>query len=142
MKKLLLLCVIALTVISCPSDDDSSPAGENPIVGTWKFFKAFENGVEETLDLCETEETLIYSANGDFSAELYDDFNTTGTCELEETVTGTWSNTGNLYSITAEGETNAEEVTFEGNTFFIEFTETSSDTDPTPVTYKEVYIKQ
>lgn len=142
MKKLLLLSVIALTVMACPSDDDTPPVNETSIVGTWKFLESFENGVLEENELCDTEETLTFAANGDFIGESYDDFNTPGTCELEDTATGTWTNTGNLYSITIEGETATEEITFESNTFFIEYTEAVSDVDPTIVTYKQVYIKQ
>jgi len=46
MKKLLLLFVTALTVMACSSDDDTPPPTQDPIIGTWKYFKYFENGVE------------------------------------------------------------------------------------------------
>jgi hypothetical protein len=137
MKKLLLLCVIALTVMACPNDDDPLP--ENAIVGTWKFLESFENGIQEEIEPCDIENTLVFEANGNFSAEYYVDDNEDGTCELEETETGTWSNTGNSYTITIDGEPETDEITFEGNTFFIEETEIEGGMT---YTYKYVFIKQ
>ena len=138
--KLLLLGIFATTFMACPSDDDTPPPTPNTIVGTWKFFKSFENGVEDTLDLCDTEETLIFGLDGEFSGLYYDDLN--GTCLLEDTITGTWTRVGSIYSITTEGETESEEFIFEdSNTFSVEYTETDAPGGPS-ITYKEIYKRQ
>ena len=133
MKKLVLLfSMITLVFMSCSSDDDGG--SNDSIVGTWKYYKYIENGVEEELDLCENEETLIFAENGDFTGMDY-----MGNCILVDTFTGTWTSSGSIYSITSEGETNSAEVIFEGNTFYIEDTYNNGIED---ITSREVYIKQ
>ncbi|WP_299121778.1 lipocalin family protein [uncultured Winogradskyella sp.] len=138
-KQLLLLCVVGLTAMACPNDDGEDPTSENPIVGTWRFLESFENGVVEELEPCDTEGDLIFAENGNFSGEYYVDDNEDGICELEEMDTGSWSNTGNLYTITIGGESETQEITFEGNTFFFEETDVE---DGVTITYRDVFIKQ
>ncbi len=141
MKKIFLLCVIALTVMACPSNDDVEPTTENSIVGTWKFLESFENNIQEDIEPCDTEETFVFSENGDFYAESYTDENQDGICDLDEedSQTGTWSNLGNLYTITIGGEAETDEITFDGNTFSVEETDTE---DGVTYTYKYVYVRQ
>ena len=143
MKKLiLLLSVFALVFTSCSSDDDSS-SSQDQLIGTWKYYKYFENGVEETLEPCENQDTSVFSANGDFSGSFYID--NAGTCELDETLTGTWNNEGNgSYSITEGGFTDTEQITFESNTFYFEDTwdnGTPADTSD-DIVYRDVFIRQ
>ena len=143
MKKLI-LCLSALAIVftSCSSDDDSS-SSQDPLIGTWKVFKYFENGVEVPLEPCENEETLVFSANGDLSFTDYID--NAGTCEIDESATGTWTNLGSgSYSTTLFGFTSTEEITFEGNTFYIEDNDDNgTPTDPSDdIVYRDVYIKQ
>lgn len=139
MKKLILLLVIGLTVMACPNDDVDDPISENPIVGTWKFLESFENDVPEDIEPCDTEGALVFEENGNFSGEYYVDDNEDGVCELEEMDMGTWSNTGNLYTITIDGESETKEITFEGNTFFFEETDIEGGIS---ITYKDVFVKQ
>lgn len=138
MKKtqLLLLFVLTITLMACPQkDDDMPPEPLEPVYGTWKYFKSFENGEEVTLELCETEETLTFSPNGNYSGSNYEEVN--GVCELEETITGTWAKSStDTYDITIEGETESEELVFEDYTFYFEYSETEGSTT---TTYKEVY---
>ena len=138
-KRLLLLCVIGLTSMACPNDDVEDPTPENPIVGTWVFLEAYENGVLEQSEPCDLEGDVVFAENGDFSGEYYVDDNADGTCELEEIDSGTWSNTENLYTITIDGQSETKEVTFEGNTFYFEETDTE---DGITTTYRAVFIKQ
>ncbi|WP_034060664.1 lipocalin-like domain-containing protein [Lacinutrix jangbogonensis] len=137
MKKILLLAFVVFTFMACPQDDDMPPTDSTSIIGTWKYYKAFENGIEEQLDLCETEETLIFSSNGDYSGAYYEEFN--GTCELEGNVVGTWSLTENIYNITVDGQTESETIFFENDTFYFEDIEVF---DGETTTYKDVYKRQ
>ena len=138
MKKLiLLLSVFALTFTSCSNDDDSPPPVNTSIVGTWKFFKSFENGVEETLELCDLEQTLMFSENGTLNVTPYEEIN--GVCEAIGDIDGSWSNENTIYSITILGMTESQEIIVEGNTFYIETTEGSGTNQ---ITYKEVYLRQ
>ncbi len=136
--KLPLLFALATTLMACPQkDDDMPPEPMDSIIGTWKYFKSYENGEEVTLEPCDTEETLIYSANGAYSGSNYDEVN--GTCELEETTSGTWTKNGSIYNITIEGETESQEPVFEEDTFYLEYSDTEGSTT---TTYKEVYKRQ
>ena len=138
MKKLsLLLCALSIIFSSCSSDDDSG--SQDPIVGTWTFHQFFEDGVQQSITACEMQETFTFSSNGTTFYEFYED--TQGACELEESINGTWSSEGNVYTLTVAGESSSEEITFEGNTFYFEYTEFPDPTDPVPVTYREVYIR-
>ena len=143
MKKLILcLSVFALVFTSCSSDDDSSPA-QDQLIGTWNYYKYFENGDELPLEPCESEETIVFSANGDLSFADYID--NAGACEIDEAATGTWANLGSgSYSITIFGFTSTEDITFEGNTFYFEYTDDNGTlTDPSDdIVYREVYIRQ
>ncbi len=137
MKKYVLLTIASLTLMACPQDDDN-PITEESIVGTWKFLESSTNGVIDDLDPCETEETLVFIADGDMSGEYYEE-DVSGNCILEEAITGTWTNVGNLYTLNIGGESETEEITFENNTFFFEDTYTENGT-----TYTEryVYVRQ
>ena len=143
MKKLILcLSALAFVLTSCSSDDDSS-SSQDPLIGTWKVFKYFENGVEVPLEPCENEETLVFTANGDLSITDYID--NAGTCEIDEAAAGTWTNlSSGSYSTTILGETFTVEITFEGNTFYIEDNDDNgTPTDPSDdIVYRDVYIRQ
>ncbi len=140
MKKLqlLLLSAFAFTLMACPQkDDDMPPEPMDSIIGTWKYFKSFENDTEVALELCDSEETLVFSANGSYSGSHYEEINET--CELEESSNGTWTKNGTIYDITIEGETESEELLFEEDTFYFEYSETEGSTT---TTYKEIYKRQ
>jgi len=140
MKNLLLLCIAAFMLMACPAEDDTPPqANENSIIGTWKFLESFENDVRDENDLCDTEGTLIYTENGDFSIMAYDDESIDGTCELVFSANGTWTKAGNTLSMTSEGETEIWEITFNGDTFSYEETDTE---DGETIVYRDVFIKQ
>ena len=131
-KLVLLLSVFALVFTSCSSDDDGG--SQDSFVGTWKYYKYYEDGVEIPLEDCEDLTTLVITSNGAFSTSIYDDIG--NGCELEYTATGTWENVGSgLYSTTTEGDTYVQQVEFSGNTMYFEETENG-------VTYRDVFIRQ
>ncbi|WP_296317049.1 lipocalin family protein [Winogradskyella sp. UBA3174] len=139
MKKLFLVfSVFALVFSSCNSDDDGGSASGS-IIGTWKFLEFYENEVLLENELCDTEETLVFSSNGDFSSQSYEDNDDDGTCELVFTVNGTWFNSGDLHTITIDGDSIQVEFIFEGNTFY---TEEAYVEDGVVYTDKRVFVKQ
>lgn len=144
MKKLiLLLTAFTFVFTSCSSDDDNTPS-QDPLIGAWNYYKYFENGVEEPLDPCETDETFVVLADGTFSAEYFDEV-TVGSCESAGAFNGTWENLGSgTYALTSSGFTDEEDVTFDGNTFYFEDTYdngTPGDTSD-DIVYRDVYIRQ
>ncbi len=133
MKKLILLfSVLALTFTSCNSDDDNS--SQDPFVGTWKYYKYFEDGVEIPLEDCEDLLTIVISSNGTYITKDYFDYG--NGCELDYTDEGIWENEGSgTYSITSDGETFTQSISFEGNTMIIEEVDEG-------IIYKDVFIRQ
>lgn len=145
MKKIiLLLSVFALVLTSCSSDDDDdSSSPQDPLVGAWKYYKYLENDVEQVLDLCDIEETLVVTANGIITLTEYEE--DAGGCVIDETISGTWENLGSgSYSFTISAGTFVEMVFFQGNTFYFQYVEdngTPGDTSD-DVVEKDVYIRQ
>jgi len=138
MKKLvLLLSVCALMLTSCNSDDDSG--SQDLILGTWTYHKLFIDDVEAQLTACDMQETFVFNENGTYSYAYYELIQ--GVCELEESDSGTWANDGNsIYTLSINGQTASEDITFEDNMFYFEYAEIGDPADPVLVTYKEVYI--
>ncbi|MFL1010729.1 lipocalin-like domain-containing protein [Flavisericum labens] len=137
MKKLILLFTVVLVGLSsCSNDDDSG--SQDPLIGTWTWFKSFENGVEEPLDDCDKKDNIVVAADGTLTETYYYDNN--GTCESDGTDMATWENTGGgTYRIVYSGDDIIDiKITFEGNTFFVEESETFGGET---YTYKIVYIK-
>ncbi|WP_425076231.1 lipocalin family protein [Psychroserpens sp. S379A] len=135
MKKIIFLfSVLALTVMSCSSDDDGGGSeSQDPFIGSWRYSTSFEDGVEVPLDDCESQDTIVISANGTFNTTLHDDFGSG--CEVDATVTGTWENlSSGTYSSTSEGYTYVQQVTFTNNTMSI--TEVDGG-----ITYRDVFVR-
>ncbi|MEZ4793163.1 MAG: lipocalin family protein [Gelidibacter sp.] len=121
MKKIiLLLSVCTLMLTSCNKDDDNS-SSQDLLIGTWKFYKYFENNIEIPLEACENEQTLGINANGTYTFTDYIEVG--NTCEIDEALTGTWRNAGNgVYVLDEETDAFTLSITFEGNTFFYTIT--------------------
>jgi len=121
MKKLiLLLTVLTLGFTSCNSDDDAATS-QDAFIGTWKFTAEFENGVSIPLDDCEDEETIVVSSNGVITITYFDE-DVDGNCiaDTMDSESGTWENLGNsVYSFSFNGDSNEDEIVFQGNTFTI-----------------------
>ena len=140
MKKItLLLCAFALVLTSCNKDDDNNEATQDQLIGTWKFYKSFENDVEDELETCETEETVVISADGTYSWTYFDE-NEDGDCVPNSDVEiGTWQNVGQgNYSFTTDGETDVFSIYFADNTFYTLYSYTFEEET---MVYKEVYIR-
>lgn len=134
MKKLgLLLIAVAFIFTSCNNDDDSS--SQDPLIGSWNYFKYFENGVEQPLFPCEAEGTLVVSANGTYVFTYFTE-NVDGDCVQDGDVeVGTWENIGNgNYIMGFEGAQITQQIFFEGNTFYFENVDGE-------ITYRDVYIR-
>ncbi|OCK42429.1 hypothetical protein BA195_09630 [Tenacibaculum soleae] len=129
MKRLLILSITILTLISCSSNDDNL----DPFIGTWSFSAV--DGTE--VDECSQKTTLTILENGNFindHYELIDD-----KCELENTNKGTWINrSGGNYGITQDGSTkeSVNKVTFTNNNNTFSFNETDDDGTVEIITYK------
>jgi len=137
MKKLtLLLCLVSLiSASSCSNDDGGS---SDSLVGTWKAYQYFEDGVEVELNNCQNEASLAFYSDGTWVSKIYEE-NFEGECELDWIETGTWENKGNgIYKITYDEDEDYNdliEFQFEGNTMIIE--EEYEDWS-----YKQVFIKE
>lgn len=101
MKKvifLMLAMTMSLGLMSCSSDDDSGNEPQFSIVGTWKVTQIFINGVESDVDdYCSYRGTFQFINPSTFvenGFELVDDV-----CTAKETAAGTWTKTGNSYTI-------------------------------------------
>ncbi len=143
MKKLLSLLAIALILGACSNDDDGGGDNTATLVGSWTLTSyLLDQPVDVNLDgtasndfleelPCYTS-TATFSSDGSFSSSTseidveIDIIN--GTTEVicidPVSLTGTWELNGDQLSITAEGETDTQQVDLNGNTL------TFSVTDP------------
>ena len=134
MKKLILLfSVAAFLFTSCNSDDDSS-SSQDPLIGTWTYYKTFTNGNEEVLSVCEKQEMFTFNSNGSVDYEYYEE-DALGNCLLEEDISGTWTNESNsMYALDFGDGPSTQTLSFENNTFYYDDIDGSD-------TYREVYIR-
>ncbi len=136
--KLVLLSVFAVIFLVSLSSNTPFQKKQNTIVGTWKFYKSFENNVEDILKPCEDKTTMAFSANGVFSGSNYKDIN--GACELDDNIIGTWTKRGRFYDISFEEEIQAIKFIFEdNNTFYFEY---SYEKKGSTITSKEMFKRQ
>ncbi|WP_143736318.1 lipocalin-like domain-containing protein [Moheibacter sediminis] len=102
MKKvifLMLAITMSLGLISCSSDDDNtSNEPQFNIVGTWKVTQIFINGVESDVNnYCSYRGTFQFINPNTFvenGFELVEN-----NCTAKETAAGTWTKSGNSYTI-------------------------------------------
>ena len=133
MKKLLSLLAIALLVLSCSGDDDGDGAEVglegNYQLTTYTFNEAQDINFDGTASTnffaelpCFTA-IATFNANGVFTSatdELVIEITPTGgtiDCGDPESLTGTWSLSGDNLSITADGETEVQEITLTATSF-------------------------
>ena len=138
-KLLLLLSVFALVLTSCSNDDDddNNDSSQELLIGTWTYYKAFEDGVEIVLSDCEKQETQVFNTDGTFSITEFDDFD--GPCVPDGTFSGTWVNSGNgIYTVTAFGQTFSQAITFDGDTYSVVYIE---DDGVGMIEYIDTYIR-
>lgn len=111
MKKLFLLIVTAILILSCASKTDEIPANtpeetnetKDLVIGTWVLIKKSEIAIT---DDCEKKDTYIFNEDASYT---FDDYNTkSGSCIKDETDSfkGTWKNNkNNTYNIKKHGYT-------------------------------------
>jgi hypothetical protein len=114
MKKILLLAIVTISMISC-SKSDSSESSTDKIVGKWVVTSStIQNGANETpinsMGLCDTLGNTVFTATtattGTVSDTFYYSNATTSACEIQPVQYSTWSNIGNnTYNITYSGMT-------------------------------------
>jgi hypothetical protein len=138
MKKLILLFVACTFIFTACSDDDS-PAVD-PLIGTWTYYKYFDNGVEGALNPCDLKDTLVFNEDGSYSDTTYFT-ESNGDCAIDDSGSGTWVNNGNgSYTRTVGVEEFTTDITFEGNTFSFEEVDSFEQTDGSDIE-KIVYIR-
>ena len=89
MKKIILVAIAFLGVLTSCSSDDDNPAVNNvdPIVGTWKYSKVTVDGTERPLDDCEKQSTYVFTAEGQVANNSFEEFQSK--CKSDNTA-GTW----------------------------------------------------
>src|SRR5690606_36799646 len=122
MKKLMLmlpLSVLGFTSMSCSSDDERGANNVDVIVGALNISSIVinVNGIYPLSVLqgyCELNNVNYF--NNDYSLKMTtSQENTEGNCQAGADVTGTWSQEGNVYTITMEGESQTVTPEFKNN---------------------------
>ena len=111
---------------------------QDPLIGTWKYYKTIVNGESEELILCEGETTFQINKDGSFKSIFFEEnFDNENECIEYRTEIGVWENEGdNFYSTTIENErTITQEVYFENDTFYFQYTDIEG-------THKSVFKRQ
>ena len=119
MKKLLLLAIVTISMISC-SKSDSSESSTDKIVGKWVVTSAtIQNGATGTptnsLEACQTLGNVTYTSTttstGNTIETYYHPNATTSACVIQPVRNSTWSNIGNnTYNISYSGMTGPPDV--------------------------------
>ncbi|GAA4895980.1 hypothetical protein GCM10023311_20950 [Flaviramulus aquimarinus] len=131
-KRILFFSILILFINACSSDDDSQSI--DPLIGTWTFYKSFDNDVEVPSEFCDLKETLIVNPDGTSSFTVYT--NDSGDiCKILDSGIGTWVNNRNgSYLFIFEAVRSILVITFEDDTFYFEEIVGTN-------TYREVYIR-
>ena len=121
MKKILLLAIVTISMISC-SKSDSSESSTDKIVGKWVVTSStIQNGATGTsinsMDPCAALGNTVFTAatatTGTASDTNYEESPITSDCVLMAVDYFTWSNNGNnAYTITQDGSTNVLNITY------------------------------
>lgn len=115
-KKLLILSITILSLISCSSNDDNL----DPIIGTW--YKFSEEGIESSD--CEKKTTVTFNENSNFKSISYESID--NECIKEDEYSSNWKNKGSgVYSTGTGNEATDATVSFSdsNNTLTSVFTE-------------------
>jgi len=116
--KLMLVPMLLLGMLSfsCSSDDDSSN-NMDVIVGEWKISDVKIDGESVYAELvllnpCPFQNQ--YHFRNDFSIQIntFEENSETGNCVAGEVQNGTWSKSGNVYSVSINNETNSSTANF------------------------------
>lgn len=108
MKKVFALTLVSFLgfgLFSCNSDDDSNPEAQFSIVGTWKVTEKYINGnIQDISEECVYNGGIKFINGGTYVEDVYMETDEVP-CTLVETIGGTWSKSGNNYTlnITTQG---------------------------------------
>ncbi|NLN24893.1 MAG: lipocalin family protein [Bacteroidetes bacterium] len=122
----ILLLFISISIVSCSSDDDGSPAGD--IIGMWEYHKVggFSNGNEVLIPWeheCPNEKDKI-EFRSDNTMRIYEYWDD---CS-QDFDQGTWSLNGNTLTTNVDGYIQESEiVTLTETTLRIKFDEANTD---------------
>ena len=121
MKKILLLAIVTISMISC-SKSDSSESSTDKIVGKWVVTSMTSqvgtsgtpiNSIQPCATLGNTVFTATTATTGTATDTSYEESPTTSDCVLMPVDYATWSNNGsNVYTITQDGSTNVLNITY------------------------------
>lgn len=127
MKKLILLIgviIIAISFNSCSSDTNDNQ-NLDKIIGKWQISQLFVNNVDQQVNECEKKMTIEVFENGSYIEKDYEYNEALTECMLYDQVNGTWENLGNSTYKMSGLDTPSLKVTFEGNKFIAEYSESN-----------------
>lgn len=131
-NRILLFSTLIFILIACSSDDNSQSI--DPLIGTWTFYKSFDDDLEISSEFCDLKDTLIVNADGSSSFTVYTS-ESLDVCKILDSDIGTWENNEDgSYTFVFGEVTSILEITFEGNTFYFE-------EDGGLSIYREVYLR-
>jgi hypothetical protein len=152
MKKIAFFLIV-ITMISCDSDDDSTPT--DPLVGVWDLNRSFVNDEEQIVGDCERLSLIQVFENGFYDRDDYNYDDITDSCNsfhsddavqvtpnsvtrvLTDYPNAAWENQGDgNYKFTLEASGPVKNITLETSNTTFSFTESVGDS-----IYKRVYIK-
>jgi hypothetical protein len=132
----LTLCLLLLFT-SCGSDDsndnnDGDPSNfEELIIGTWVYTSSTFNGESTELTECDFFSTLLFNSSQLITTEIYG-----ASCDMSDIVTEDYSISGNMLSLTYQGDSYIAEIsTLNTTTLSIMETEDSD-------VYVDTYTRQ
>ena len=109
MKTLSLFLLMAVVLVGCSKDDDSSDSAS--FTGTWKLTAEKYNGMNEVLDECDLKTTLVIDATTVQVTEYFGE-----NCEETSEYTGNYTRNGNTITLVMFGLTDTAEITTLTNT--------------------------
>lgn len=100
--KLLFGILIVFLILSCSSDDDSNNTNQDDLVGTWNLISIENQGIDNIVIDCQTEQNIIYNSNNSGTEKAPEEISQTP-CEFN-TVPFSWTRNGNQVTITVDQE--------------------------------------
>ena len=144
MKKLIALSLWSILILTSCNNDDDTTSNIDTIVGVWKPFKAFEDGIEETISACEDLDRLTFNVDGTMNFKFHTT-NVNSNCEVIEDQDGTWAKEGNNTYTTVYDffpyQPETHDFFFVDNTFYFEYSDFNGTIDPVMVTHRKVFIR-
>ncbi|MCG2610019.1 hypothetical protein LZZ90_00690 [Flavobacterium sp. SM15] len=122
MKSTLILLISVITLFSCSSDSDNSPAGEGNIVNKWHLTSIVENGTPLSGYTCNTNFDVTQFFDDGSSITKYGDTNSSGAC-VQYTEIGKYTLTNNIVEDVQRNSSNV--IIYKARYKVLELTQTS-----------------